>query len=260
MALLQIEIFSENLQKWTQVYAIVPQRSTKGQIGAENNSHKGKFKTLYLLHGLSDDASIWERRTSIERFADKHSLAIIMPNADRSFYCNDKFGNNYYDYISSELPKIMEDMLPISEKKEDKYIAGISMGGYGALKIALKEQSFSGACILSPVGNIKKALAERWENLAKLIFGEEMRVPNEDDLLYLIKNCKNVPTFMAIGTNDFLYQDDIQLRMALEEHCDDFFYAEEQGTHEWGFWNKYIEIGLNWLLEKSACQKQGTMI
>ncbi len=251
MAFIQMSMFSEAMGKCVQVNVIMPQNSTNGQIGMENNSSGGNYKTLYLLHGLSDDNTIWMRRTSIERYAAKYGIAVVMPNGDKSFYTNMVHGDRYYDYIAHELPNIIENMFPVSRKREDRFVAGLSMGGYGALKIALREETFACAAALSPVGDIKKR-SEFWVELFKSIFGEERNIPDNDDLYWLVKNCKTRPRlFMAIGTEDFLYHDNQPLKDAIVRENYDFKYLEGPGTHCWEFWDEYIQYALEWMFEKA---------
>ena len=87
---------------------------------------------------LSSDTSSYMRYTSIERYANTHQLAVAMPNADHSFYSNMAYGHSYYDYIL-EVYDYVHQILPLSKKREDNFIAGHSMGGYGAIKFALTQ-------------------------------------------------------------------------------------------------------------------------
>ena len=120
MAFLELNIYSESLGTQQQVYVIMPQPSTQGEIGIGNQGGTG-HKCLYLLHGLSDNHSIWLRRTSIERYAQEYGLCVVMPFGDRSFYTDMRYGGKYYTYIAKELPKIIDCMLyGIAEKRENK--------------------------------------------------------------------------------------------------------------------------------------------
>lgn len=251
MAFLELNIFSESLETQQQVYVIVPQSGTKGEIGIENKGKNSKYKSLYLLHGLSDNHSSWLRRTSIERYAQESGICVIMPNAGRSFYTDMKFGGKYYTYIAKELPRIISEMLNVSDKREDRYIAGISMGGYGALKIGMKEcDVFSAAAGLSSVADIHegKTLFKR----DKInIFGEEICIPVEEELFYLAEQCSdnaNRPRiYMGVGTEDFLYPSNQKLRKKITSLKFDYTYRESQGAHSWEFWDEYIQYVIEWL-------------
>ena len=86
MAFMNLKFFSESLGMQTEVYVVIPQKSTQGEIGVTTNAEAKKYKCLYLLHGLSDDHSIWLRRTSIERYATEYGICVVMPAAAKSFY------------------------------------------------------------------------------------------------------------------------------------------------------------------------------
>lgn len=259
MAHLQLDFFSEALGKAAQAHIIMPQRSTRGQIGVDGSNRVGTdqqeretYKCLYLLHGLSDDSSIWMRRTSIERYAAKYNIAVVMPDGETSFYCNMKYGGKFYDLITRELPSIVENMFPVSSRPEDRYIAGLSMGGYGALKVALREQGRYAACTaLSPAGDIASLVREKFaSDTTRAIFGDDGLVPPEDDILQLIPKCTQKPRiFFAIGTEDFLYKNNIPVRKALVEGGFDYRYLEEPGNHSWDFWDRNIQKGLEFMLE-----------
>ena len=150
MAFLQVQFFSKVLNVASTVNVILPE-ANQG-IGIQAKKGDALPKVLYLLHGYSDDHSIWMRRTSVERYAAAHDLAVIMPAVNHSFYCNEAHGERYWDYVSEELPKTMHRFFRISDKTEDTFVAGLSMGGYGAMRLALTyperfaaAASFSGA-------------------------------------------------------------------------------------------------------------------
>ena len=112
MALCNLKIFSESLGMQTDVNVIIPQSNLRGEIGTNISGRKGNLKCLYLLHGLSDNYSIWERRTSIERYAQDRGICVVMPDGARSFYTDMKYGGKYYTYIAKELPQIIREMFP----------------------------------------------------------------------------------------------------------------------------------------------------
>ncbi len=137
MALIQCQFYSEVLGLSTSMHVILPQE-TRSQIGLEGKQGTGPHPTLYLLHGLSDDDSIWLRRTSIERYVASLGIAVVMPQIHRSFYTNMEQGGAYGTFISEELPTLARSFFPLSAKREDNFVAGLSMGGYGAFKLALQ--------------------------------------------------------------------------------------------------------------------------
>lgn len=254
MALIDLKFYSEALGMQTEVYVIIPQRSTVGQIGIDTGTANGKYKCLYLLHGLSDDHSIWLRRTSIERYASQYGICVVMPCGGKSFYTDMKYGMKYYTYIAKELPKIIQEFLNVSDKREDRYIAGLSMGGYGALKIGLREcDKFCAAAGLSAVADMQ--YAEERRELFVPIFGDVTFVPKEDNLFYLAEKYSTHPNrprlFIGIGIQDTLYPGNVRLRQKLEALNYDLTYRESDGSHTWEFWDEYIQYVLKWMLDPS---------
>lgn len=252
MAFLELKLFSEVLGIETAVNVILPQRSTNGQIGSENGAVGGTYKCLYLLHGLSNDHTSWCRRTSIERYAGKHGICVVMPCADTSFYTDMKYGKKYYTYIAEELPKLICQFFHVSDKREDTFVAGLSMGGYGALKIGLREcDRFSKVAGLSASTDMD-VVAQRVGAGIVPVFGEDLVIPPEDDLYCLAEMKKDDPNrpkiFMCIGTEDFLYEMNQNYRKKLESLNYDLTYHEAPGIHDWKFWDEYIQRALEWML------------
>ena len=150
MAFLQVDFFSSALQVGVSVNVIMPE-SAAGAIGIDSATRPDP-PVLYLLHGLSDDHTIWMRRTSVERYAAALGLAVVMPAVGRSFYCDMMNGPAYWQYVSEELPAFVERTLKVGTGRSSRFVAGLSMGGYGAMKLALTypdrfaaAASFSGA-------------------------------------------------------------------------------------------------------------------
>src|SRR5678815_1741952 len=125
MALLDVHCFSESLAQSVSFYVLLP-----------DGSVRRPYPTLYLLHGLSDDHTIWLRRTSIERYSAARNLAVVMPAGARSFYQDMASGPRYWTFLSEELPALCRQWFPLSDDREDNFAAGLSMGGYGALRLA----------------------------------------------------------------------------------------------------------------------------
>src|SRR5690349_12129279 len=101
---------------------------------------------VYLLHGLTDDDTAWTRFTSIERYATERGVAVGMPQVHRSFYANEAYGMRFWAFLAGELPATVERFFRVSTRREDTFVAGLSMGGYGAFKWALREpQRFAAA-------------------------------------------------------------------------------------------------------------------
>ena len=253
MAFANLKFFSEALKMQCEISVVIPQKSAAGEIGITSGAGKdGKYKCLYLLHGLSDDHTIWARRTSIERYAQQYGIAVVMPCGARSFYTNMKYGGAYYDYIAKEVPRIVREFFNVSDKREDNAIAGLSMGGYGALKIGMRESdSFFAAAGLSSVADVKAFMKlERYAEVAAPIFGENVDIPDSEDLFALAVELEGKAVkprlYMGVGKQDFLYEHNQKLRRHIESLDLDYTYRESDGIHNWDFWDEYIQYVLAW--------------
>lgn len=251
MALIDLKFYSQKLGMQTEVYVVMPQKSTNGQIGVDSKADSKRYKCLYLLHGLSDDYTIWLRRTSIERYATAYGICVVTPCGGRSFYTDMKYGMKYYSYITEELPGVIQEFFNVSDKREDTYIAGLSMGGYGALKMALKKPDvFCAGAGLSSVADIRDGV---FDNVLVPVFGEDINIPDDEDLFYLAEktnSCSQKPRiFMGVGTEDSLYLSNIKLKEKFEQLDYDFTYRESPGSHNWAFWDEYIQYVLKWMFE-----------
>ena len=253
MSLINIKFSSGVLKRGTDINVIIPQQTHGYEIGIDSSAHeKSNYKTLILLHGLSDDHTTWIRRTSIERYAAEYGIAIIMPNGDRSFYTDMEYGSKYYTYITEEVPRIAREYLPLSSKREDNFIAGLSMGGYGALKIGMKNPHRFAACAgLSSVADVKSFMEKYAPDDGKLIFGEK-GVPESEDLFAIAENLNKSTLkpriYMGVGTEDFMYEENLRLRDKFKSLDFDFTYRESKGDHCWAFWDEYIRYVLKWML------------
>jgi putative tributyrin esterase len=242
MAFFQCQFFSEALQISTAMNVILPQQKEQDKL----------FPVLYLLHGLSDDHTAWCRQTSIERYAMARGLAVVMPAVNRSFYANMSHGAKYWTFISEELPELARSFFPLSPLKEHNYVAGLSMGGYGAMKLALSfPDRFAAAASLSGAVDVARLSTENvFEDISN-IFSEPSALPgSRDDLFALAQEAagrNSLPRlFQCCGTEDFLYQDNTRYR----DHCLELglplTYEEGPGSHEWGYWDRNIERVIDW--------------
>lgn len=258
MALFKVSFFSDVLGMCMQMDVILPQQSNILK-DTETLSSEKKVPVLYLLHGMSDDHSIWLRNTSIERYVDDLGIAVIMPTTHLGWYTNMAHGNNYWTFISDELPKICHSFFnQLSTKREDHFVAGISMGGYGALKMGLAASdyfsavaSLSGALDVVSICLFNQETEEKdfWTN----IFGDAKQVKDsENDLLALATRLKQsgkaLPKiYMWCGTEDFLYGQSLTMKSHLESLYYEFTYEESPGDHQWKYWDAQIQNVLKWL-------------
>ena len=258
MALFHVDFSSAALGMCVQMDVILPQKPT-GLIGINPKETSGKYPTLYLLHGMSDDHTIWQRRTSIERYADEKGIAVVMPSTHLAWYTDMYRGLKYWTYISKELPAICRQFFPnMSDRREDTWAAGLSMGGYGALKLGLlasetfsKIAAFSGGLDIDAIvnrGNLADPLF--WEN----IFGPADQVKGSENDLFaaaerLKASGKPMPDiYMWCGTEDFLYDQNVAMRDHLNALGYNLTYTEGPGDHRWKYWDENIAKALDWMV------------
>lgn len=261
MALMHVQFFSDVLGMSMDMDVILPQQ-TNGQIGMEGKAAGGQYKTMYLLHGMSDDQTIWQRRTSIERYVSKLGIAVVMPTTHLAFYTDTTYGMKYWTFISQELPRICREFFPrMSDKKEDTLAAGLSMGGYGAWKLGLgASDTFGAAASLSGaldiVGDYERNMRENpaLHPLFTGIFGSREQLEGSDnDILALadrlIAQKKELPRLYAwCGTEDFLYEGNLKAWAHVKKLGYDLTCRESAGDHQWKYWDEKIRDVLCWWL------------
>jgi S-formylglutathione hydrolase FrmB len=260
MALMHCNFFSEVLGLSCSMDVILPQRTLQ-QIGMKGAAGSGKHPVLFLLHGLSDDHTIWQRRTSIERYVAPLGLAVVMPAVDRSFYVDAHNGPRYGTFIADELPALARSFFPLSARRQDNFVAGLSMGGYGAFRLALTyPQRYAAAASLSGAPDIVASSRRRGEGTREFrnIFGPANKLAGSPhDLFHLARKFAAAQgpkprLYQCCGTEDFLYQDNLRFR----DHCLklglDLKHEEGPGAHEWGYWDTQIQRVLEWLPLKPA--------
>jgi len=254
MALIHCDFFSEVLGLSSSMVVILPERP----LASINSGYNKKYPTLTLLHGRSDDHTIWQRRTSIERYAEEKGIAVVMPAVHLSFYTDMTNGYHYWTFVSEEVPAKAQFMFPLSTKREENFVAGLSMGGYGAFKMALRHPeryaaaaSLSGA--LDVAGMTKYADDLAWKTELRTIFGDLDKVGgSENDLFHLAAQVAQSDQpkpklFQWCGTEDFLYHPNLKFRDFVQKLPLDLTYSDGPGDHTWTHWDAQIQHVLNWL-------------
>jgi len=253
MAFIQCDFYSEILGTRTSLNAVIPLRDESGQEPPREMPEQ--YPVLFLLHGLHSNYTAWSRYSSVERYANEKGLAVVMPDAGRSFYTNMRYGYRYFDFFSQELPEVANRLFPLSRDRSQRFIAGLSMGGYGAFKLALShpEQyaaaaSLSGTLSLTQIEDPDSLLPE-WP----IIFGDNSKIEHsEDDLLCLAKRYYEqtqfpLRLFQCCGTEDFLYQSNQHFLKNGKELGLDLHYEESPGGHEWQYWDEQMKRVIEWL-------------
>ena len=252
MALMRCNVFSEVLGLSTSMTVILPQ-ATSGQIGMAGAARGGPAPVLYLLHGASDDDTIWLRRTSIERFVAPLGMAVVMPQVDLSFYCDEVHGNRYWTFLSEELPELVGGFFKVSDRREDTFVAGLSMGGYGALKWALRRpERFAAAASLSGALDVADLRTSGWRpEMMDRVFGGRAVAGTDDDVFHLLEGADPVTAprlYLCCGTEDDLIIDaNRRFAAAAAGRGLDPTVDIGPGEHDWGYWDRRIVDVLAWL-------------
>jgi len=252
MALVTCDFFSESLAFGQSMTVVLPQ-PTEAQVGVSQTGGAGDDgpPVLYLLHGMSDDHTAWLRYTSIERYAAAAGLAVVMPAVARSFYTDEAHGHAYWTFVADELPGIVSSFFRVSTRPEDTYVAGLSMGGYGAVKLALSRPGrFAAAASLSGALDIvlRSQDPERGAEMVGRMFGGPPRP--EHDLFALLDAAEPgavPPLHITCGTEDRLLPDSQELARRAEAKGVDVTTDFPPGEHEWGLWDALIQDVIAWL-------------
>ena len=257
MILNEVNFFSETLGLLSSMYVLLPQH----KLEKMKNKRAPKYRTLYLLHGHSDDHTAWQRFTSIERYAEALNIAVVMPAVHLSFYNDMAHGGKYWQFISEEVPALVRDIFPLSSKREDNFVAGLSMGGYGAFRMALTHPDrFAAAASLSGALDIRAVVSPRrdrnnkaWLDEMRTVFGDLSKVPNsKHDLMTLAKKVAKGSIrprlYQCCGTEDMLHADNLRFLEAARKLPLDLTYEEGPGEHNWAYWDKMIQNVLAWML------------
>ena len=260
MAFFQMKYHSDALQVAVSVNVVIPEKASSLIGMTADGSGSDSFRTLYLLHGLSDDESIWERRTSIERYAADRGIAVVMPAVGRSWYTDTAYGAKYFTFLTDELPAVLRGYFRgMSDRREDNFIAGLSMGGYGAIKAAMTyPDRYAGCASLSGALEItnytKRGMSDEWKG----IFGFDLKssadlIGTKHDVFDLAKKAaasgKPVPKiYLWCGEQDGLINDSNHFVALLDELNIEYRYDRSEGNHSWKWWDLHINDALDHIL------------
>jgi S-formylglutathione hydrolase FrmB len=245
MAICEIHLGNNNaLGKMTSFMAILPE----GQ-------GKGPFPVFYLLHGLSDNHTAWARRTSVERYVDGLPLIVVMPNSERGWYSDaqDLRNQNFETLIVRDIVGFVDNNFQTIASREGRVIAGLSMGGYGAMKLALKHPdmfcaavSHSGAVEFASRSFVQAGDGERGEDWLREfvpIFGENPQGSDNDVFALAERGESSTRPALRIdcGTEDFLIESNRHFHAHLQKLGIEHEYAEHPGEHNWEYWDEHIK-------------------
>ncbi len=261
MALFQTTYFSPCLFRYVQVNVLIPcDDFGTGCSGMERK----EYKTLYLLHGYAGDRMEWLMSGDVQTTSMMYDIAIVMPSGDNSFYTDNPYlAHNYGEFISGELVNYTRRIFPLSSARDDTFIAGMSMGGFGAMYNALRHcDVFGHAIVLSaPAGSNYEMSTDEPDFMGitrgyyDAVLGTNGDYEHSDCNLFHLaervhregRDCADL--YLACGYNDLLVHDNRRLHRFLTEKEIPHFYEEGPGTHEWSFWREYLRRGLSRQLE-----------
>lgn len=276
MALINVDYFSSSLMRTTTFEVILPFDSQGDAMATDSALRRDPaawdsqpyppqrppFKTLFLLHGMSGNHADWISESRIRRWAEDRNLAVVMPSGYNAFYLDHPSSHNYYGrFVGQELVSVARSMFPLSTRREDTFIGGISMGGYGALRNGLKYcetfgsiVALSTAMIIDSFDRIisddlfflsRPFLEDTFGDLGKVVDSDKDPVRLAADLVYCDRPRPRV--FVACGSQDPLVEANRSMAERMRGIGLDVTYREEQGNHDWDFWNQALPQALDWL-------------
>ncbi len=252
MALIQVNYLSQALFRTVPVNVILPVDRFDADTDRYLNGKERRYKTLYLLHGLLGNYTDWVSQTRIQKWAEEKNLAVVMPSGDNAFYFNARTPwNDYGTFIGKELVEMTRRMFPLSEKREDTFIAGLSMGGFGALRNGIVySETFSHVAGLSSAVHIFEDTSEEANN--GLFDNKEVAAGTDKNpwvaVEKMLSEKRCIPKFyMSCGTKDDLMQANMAFRDFLREKGMEVTWDEEEYGHDWDFWDSQIKKVLDWL-------------
>ncbi len=221
-----------------------------------------RYPVLYLLHGLTGDYKDWTSRTNIAEYTRTLPLIVVMPDGENQWYTNAADGSaRFEDYIVTDLAADVVQKFRTVNSRYGRAVAGLSMGGYGALKLALKRPaqyavagSFSGAFGVTAEGRYDRMIASvKAPSLASIFGTPDSETRKQNDVLALAAALK--PTgapyiYIDCGTADSLLSENREVIAALHKTGTPYEYHEVAGAHSWDYWDRRIREFLPVLMKR----------
>lgn len=261
MSIVKVNFFSEALMRYVNFNAIIP--IDKRTVDGEKRRSKDKpFKTLYMLHGIYGCEYDWITKSRITRWAQERNLAVILPAGENKFYSNlEATNDNFASYIGEDLVDFTRTMFRLSDKREDTYIAGLSMGGAGAMLNGLRFPdtfgcigAFSGAYVFEnyPKDDNCTGLKDKRSFMEAVLGSEKDFIGSPNDYYFLAEKLarpghEKPKIYMSCGLQDGLLESNRNFRDHLTNLGYSVTYDEENGNHEWDFWDRQLLKFLDWL-------------
>lgn len=273
MAQATLTFYSRALNKDTTINVLLPEKRL--QWPTEDRT---RYPVFYMLHGHCQDYSSWIRSSRIEWYTRQSQMITVFPDGDRGCYVDGIYTHRYQTFLVEELPVILGNYFPVSLRREDTYIGGQSMGGYGSLNIALNHPDrYYGVLAMAPAARVMFAKMDQKEVSAKGgppvddadneanmrgIFGdEETFLHSNNDLFYCLEHRKNTlkqNIYLCCGRQDFLHETSVSLAKAMKKDASiELTWEDWDGIHDWDFWDQAAVKGLKHfgLIPEAYCRK-----
>ena len=256
MAKFQCNVISYVLRRTVDITVVIPSTTIPESMDPSlTATHvvKEKYPVLYLLHGYGNNHATWSGYTNVEMFAEERNIAVVMISGENKFYRAMPNGDDFFKFVSEEVPEFVTNYFPISSNPQHSYIAGLSMGGYGALLHGLTHPERFAA-----IGAFSAAVMPMGDP-------EEIKGLTDGplDVSYLAKQAAAAktplpPLYISCGEDDFLYKLNSDFKdMLAENHVDVTWVSLPGYTHEWRFWNLQVEQFLDWIPRTDGYATQG---
>ena len=262
MALMTLTTASRYLRSNQAVTVVLPDMP-RDLVPSDFYARRRRLPVVWLLHGTFGDHTDWVRKSNVELYAVEKGVAVVMPSALNSNYSNWSdfmLGYDMYDYLTDELMPLVYNWLPVSDRREDNFIAGLSMGGRGAVKLAVNHpEKFAAAAVLSaaPVdfaglteaylSDTSDLMAVRMKGMVDNAGGLDAFISSEENVWRIIDETASsgiLPRLLfACGADDALMYENL---LSFREHAqhiglDAEFWIREGYAHEWRFWDLAIQ-------------------
>lgn len=253
MNLIRCEFPSDTLHTCVHVTVLLPK---KRKTPLETPVFRDSYPVLYLLHGAMDGGDSWLYHTDLAQLVDEKELAVVLPWGQNSFYLDDPEGMAYFTFLTEELPEYLGRIFPLSKKREETFLGGLSMGGYGSLYAAFRRPEQYGrvfalsgavnirtaACFVSQCGGALPGPLRQWKTLPG----------GEYDLLALLERVQGAAmpkVLLACGTEDYFLRDNRSLAQAMEGRGMDVTFSAVPGDHSWTFWRTWLKRAFDFLVQ-----------
>ncbi len=265
MASVTCKLRSDVMQTTVEVQLYFP-TDLPAEVG---NDVKG---VITLLHGFTNCGDSWMQMTAAQRYAADNGLVLIAPDCDNSFYQDMKYGGAYHTFVTQELPDQLSRIFRLPREREKNFIAGLSMGGYGALYLGLSHPdlyagcaSFSGAVDLGMM--LWEGPREALLPVFGPVFGEELKLPESSDLYTLFEKVSKLPAdrqpkiYLSNGLEDtpvyeIRRQNDRLHSVVKELPLAHYRRMEWTGVHEWNFWDRSLVYAIDYFLENGYAARK----